>query len=77
MEKKHYKRWTHEQYRSFIKKWQAANSIQEVADAHGLTINQAYIRSAFLRRKGVPLKYMTTGKTIDYQDLTKLAEKSN
>jgi biotin operon repressor len=45
-------------YEKFVLLWEKATSVQEVADAMGITRDNAATRASNLRRRGVALKHM-------------------
>lgn len=71
---KKYSTWTQEQYEIFIKRWQQAKTVQEVASNTGLTVNQVNTRATHLRKKGVQLKKMKHKSKLNYLELSKIAE---
>jgi len=62
----------------FVRRWQSADSLQEVLAAHGGTRSNVSMRATIMRRKGVPLKRFSkgsgVGEEIDWPALRKLAE---
>jgi len=61
---------------SFVRAWQQADSVQDVADQFRITVKIACARAARLRRMGVPLKAMraaTGPKPPDIEKLKRIA----
>jgi hypothetical protein len=61
---------------SFVRAWQQAASVQDVAGQFKLTAREACARAASLRRIGVPLKPMranTGRKRLDVERLIRIA----
>ena len=69
-----YKTWTQDDYVLFVTRWQQADSVKELADIYGISVQTIYNRACNLRKKGVPLKKMKTSKPrLDYDALIELA----
>ena len=62
---------------TFVKAWQQADDKQTVCEITGLSIKQASILAANMRKRGVPLKKFTRGNRYDYKDLAALAKSLN
>lgn len=57
----------------FIRTWQAAESVQEVADATKYGYWSCVARASLLRTSGIPLKRMGRNIAIDVERLKKIA----
>jgi len=59
----------------FVRTWQGAQSVGEVADTIGMEITSAYQRAIKMRDAGVPLKKLPLGRAgrLDYESLADLA----
>lgn len=51
-----YRKWTQEKYEEFVKVWQLAGSVEDVANHFGLSKQTVANVAANLRKKGVPLE---------------------
>ncbi len=60
----------------FIRTWQTAGSVQEVAEKCGMTENRVRNRASWYRSYGIPLKKFPRGvrKRLDYSALAALAK---
>ena len=70
-----YATWTQEDYEKFVKIWQSAANVKEVADAYDVSVQTIYNRAVNLRKKGVNLKKMKTSRQrLDWPALAQLAD---
>lgn len=61
---------------TFVKIWQASDSIKDVCDALGMNYQAAARRATFYREKGVNLKYMRRARpSLDVDALNAMIEK--
>ena len=66
-------RVTHEK---FVEIWQTSQCLDEVVKKTGLTRQQIYNRTGHLRKNGIPIKKLCSGRTpLDVKGLTKIAKK--
>lgn len=76
-EKRRNKSWTQEELEQFVRQWQTSNTVQEVADALGLSKQHVSNTAVNLRKKDVPLKRMNPPKAKhDYDALIRVANES-
>ena len=61
----------------FVKLWQTAQSLDEVAAKMKRTVIDATARASYFRQRGVPLKKFTGKRKSDYSKLAALAEQLN
>ena len=62
-------------YEQFVRVWQAASGVKEVADAFGVTPSSARVRAYRLRRAGVKLKRFKPGRRpLDVERLNRVIE---
>lgn len=61
-------------HEEFVRAWQHAETLEEVAQEFGITPKLAGIRAACMRKKGVPLKQMAAKPRVDWARLAALAE---
>lgn len=59
--------------KEFVKAWQSSSSAKEVAKKLGMHIKTVRSRVTFYRRKGVPLKKMAGGRSIDWGEMKEYA----
>ena len=57
----------------FIRIWQAAKTLDEVAEKAGITRRSATFRACKYRARGIPLKYMDHPDTLNDVDIERLA----
>ena len=62
-------------WEKFVKIWQAASTVGEVADQLAIEPMYASSRASYLRKKGVPLKtFRTVNHGLDVKNLKKLCK---
>lgn len=70
--------WTQKRYEAFVKIWQNASDVQEVAETFGISITYASNIASQLRAQGVPLKKFATKRgrnnKTDYAALKRIAK---
>lgn len=59
--------------KEFVKAWQESSSLEEVARKLGMKPKTVHSRASFYKRKGVPLKKMRGGRSVDWDELKKYA----
>ncbi len=58
----------------FVRAWQSAKSVKEVAEKFGISYNHAVTKSRYLQLRGVPLKKLTS--QLDIAKLIEIAKEA-
>lgn len=60
--------------KEFIAAWQSSSSVKEVAEKLGMKPKTASSRASFYKSKGIPLKRMSGGRAIDWDEMKEYAQ---